>query len=236
MLPKLEERNKAFALRKKGHSYSEILREVPVAKSSLSLWLGKVSLKNPQKYRLVQKQVEFRKLGAIAKRRQRIEKTEKIVKSAISEISQINNKELFLMGVMLYWAEGAKQRKSVSQGVEFSNSDPCMCKIFLAWLRLCLKVPEVDIAPTIYIHESKTKEASNALNYWSNIIGFSVDKFGKTCFTKTVYPRKNKRKDNGKYYGQLRIKVRKSTDLNRKIAGWIKGICLRSGVAGQNGL
>jgi hypothetical protein len=186
MLPKLEERDKAVELRSKGYSFSEILREVPVAKSSLSLWLRKVHIKKSQKYRLNLKQITFRKLGAKAKRKQRIEKTKEIVRSAILDINPITDRELFLMGVVLYWAEGAKQRNAVSQVVEFSNSDPF--------------------------------------------------RFGKTCFTRTVYPRKNKRKDNGKYFGQLRIRVKRSTDLNRKIAGWTKGICLESGVAGQNKL
>ena len=32
------------------------------------------------------------------------------------------------------------------------------------------------------------------------------------------------------YFGLLRIRVRKSTDLNRKISGWIEEICRKWGV------
>jgi len=39
--------------------------------------------------------------------------------------------------------------------------------------------------------------------------------------------RKNQGKD---YYGLVRVKVLKSTDLNRKISGWIKGVCIRCGI------
>jgi len=35
---KLEEKNKAIALRKKGYSYSEILKKVDVSKDTISRW------------------------------------------------------------------------------------------------------------------------------------------------------------------------------------------------------
>ena len=176
--------------------------------------------------------VAISKLGAKAKRKQRIEKTEKIKKGAISEIKQVGDRDLFYMGIMLYWAEGAKSRgTNISQGVDFSNSDPDMCKFFVNWIQTSLKIKSERIGFCIYIHESQKNKFDEALNYWSNIVGFPKEKFNKTCFTKTVYPRKHKREDTGNYYGQLRIKVRKSTDLNRKITGWIEGICLRCGVS-----
>ena len=133
------------------------------------------------------------------------------------------------MGIMLYWAEGAKQRGSnISQGVEFSNSDPNMCKLFLKWLTYALRIPVDRIKLIIYVHESQKERANELLDFWSTLTGFSKDKFGKTCFTTTIYPRKNQRKDNGKYYGQLKIKVKKSTDLNRQIAGWVEGIYIKA--------
>ncbi len=49
MIPKKEERKKAIQLRKKGLSYSKILKQVPVAKSTLSLWLRSVGLTKRQK-------------------------------------------------------------------------------------------------------------------------------------------------------------------------------------------
>ena len=133
------------------------------------------------------------------------------------------------MGVMLYWGEGAKQRVSnISQGVEFLNSDPNMCKLFLKWLNFALGITRDRIRLFVYVHESKKNKANELLDFWSTTTGFSKDKFGKTCFTTTVYPRKKKRKGNGKYYGQLKIKVRKSTDLNRRIAGWTEGVYVKT--------
>ena len=105
---------------------------------------------------------------------------------------------------------------------------------FLKWLQFGLGIKTDRIGFRIYIHESKKNKSNEALEYWSKNVGFSKDMFSRTCFTRTVYPRKKKRDDKDSYHGQLRIKVRRSTDLNRKISGWIDGICLRCGVVEQN--
>jgi hypothetical protein len=49
MIPKFTEKEKAIKLRKSGATYSEVLREVPVSKSTLSLWLRDVGLSKTQK-------------------------------------------------------------------------------------------------------------------------------------------------------------------------------------------
>ena len=235
MVPKKNEKIRAVELRKQGLSYSEILKAVNVSKSTLSLWLRNTTLDENTRFILKEKLVSAQKLGAEAKRRQRIEKVLQIERLSMSEIPALSKDDVFLMGIMLYWAEGTKIRKgSISQRVEFSNSDPNMCRFFMKWLKVCLDIPDNDIVPCIYIHESKNSMQEKVLLHWSQQINFPKDKFGRTCLTKTVYPRKNKRRNRPKYYGQLRIRVKRSTDLNRKIAGWTKGICFKSGVNLQN--
>lgn len=81
----------------------------------------------------------------------------------------------------------------------------------------------------IYIHEThKTSvRIKQVIAYWSSITGFSIDKFDK------IYYKRNKIFSNRKnidYFGLLRIKVKKSTDLNRKITGWIEGIYIQCGI------
>lgn len=235
MRAKLDEKNEAIKLRRQGHSYSEILEKIHVAKSSLSLWLGNLKISKKANNSLKSKLESAQMLGAAARHNQRIIKVAKIEKEAISEIPKIRNRDLFLIGLMLYWGEGAKiSETNISQRVDFSNSDPIMCRIFLKWLRICINISDDNIVPCIYIHESKKGSIENALQYWSKQISFPVEKFGNTCLTKTVYPREKPRKTVESYFGQLRIRVRKSTDLNRKIAGWTKGVCIQSGVVVQN--
>ena len=52
---KQSEKAKAIAFRKEGKTYSEILKKVPVAKSTLSLWLRDVGLSKTQKQKITVK-------------------------------------------------------------------------------------------------------------------------------------------------------------------------------------
>lgn len=48
-------KQKAIRLRKRGHTYSEILRVIPIAKSTLSEWLKEVGLSIPQQQKITEK-------------------------------------------------------------------------------------------------------------------------------------------------------------------------------------
>jgi len=227
--PKLKEIS--LELRGTGRSYSEILKEVQVSKSTLSNWLSDVHLSELQKLRLKKKLQEAQKIGSTARRVQRIDKVQKIKKAAILEIGKISNISLFYMGIMLYWAEGAKEsERSIGEGITFANSDPAMCRLFLKWIKSCLNISDDRIVPRVYIHISRKRKQNLALNFWSKQVGIPTQVFKKTCFSRTKLSNKWRRKDSGKYYGQLRIRITKSTDLNRRVSGWIEGICLQSGI------
>ncbi|MDP3015100.1 MAG: hypothetical protein Q8N28_01670 [bacterium] len=223
-------KEKAINLRKLGFSYSEILKQIPVAKSTLSLWLRSVGLSKKQKQRLTEKKLASMQRGAIAKRNKRIEIVRLIKNKAISEIKNISNRELWLIGVSLYWAEGSKSKPhNISQGVTFSNSDPMMIKVFMEWLRKILKIPENDIKYEIYIHENSKNKVVDSIQYWSKITKASQNKFKYVYFKRNKVNTKRKN-TNENYYGLVRILVNKSTNLNRKISGWIEGILGNCGV------
>jgi orotate phosphoribosyltransferase-like protein len=50
-------KQKAIQLRMNGLTYSEILKCIPVAKSTVSLWLREVDLSVPQKQRITKKRI-----------------------------------------------------------------------------------------------------------------------------------------------------------------------------------
>lgn len=228
---KFDKREEVVRLRKKGFSYSEIRQIIHVSKSSLSLWLKDIILTDEQIKRLRRKGEVARSLGSKALKDERIKRQKRIIGKAISEVKPLDISDLWLVGVMLYWAEGAKQKEyHPSQRVCFSNSDPAMLIVFLCWLRRCLCINAEDILFEIYIHETYKKTREELSRYWSGITGFSLDKL------RTVYYKKNRvhsyRKNRGEnYHGVLRISVRRSTDLNRKITGWTQGICGRLSVS-----
>lgn len=225
-------KEKAIKLRKQGLSYSEILKKIFVSKSTLSLWLQSVKLSKKQKQRLTQKKLEAMSRGWEAIRRKRINKTKEIVKKAKHELAKIkiDPQKLLIIGAILYWAEGSKQKKnSVSQGIIFSNSDPLMIKLFIKWLKQCLKIEDERIKLEIYIHIDQKKRKKEIINYWTQITGYPKGKFDKIYYKR--HNLKSLRKNQGEnYYGLMRVKVRRSADLNRKISGWIQAICEKCGV------
>ena len=220
-------KNLAVNLRRRGLTYSEILVKVPVAKSTLSSWLHSVSLAKKQYQRLTEKKKLAQQKGAAAKHQQRLDLTKKISEEALKEMRRLNNEHLWLAGIMLYWAEGTKEKdSSIGARMAFNNSDPRMIKLFLKWLAEIIKIPARELDFSIYIH--KTANVEKALNFWSKII--PCDKGKIRVYFKRHNPKTNRKNIGDSYNGLLRIVVQKSANLNRKIAAWVEHICNYWGV------
>ena len=207
-------------MRKQGLSYNEILEKISVAKSTLSIWLRDVGIAKKQTQQLTEKRKLAQQKAQQACRNNRIKKEEEIISKAKSEVKKISQKELWLIGTTLYWAEGSKQKENnVSQGVSFGNSDPKMILLFHKWLTECCDITKERLYYRIYIH--KTADLNKAKKFWSELLGEDIKKVHlKNHNPKTLWKHIN----NNDYNGLLRIDVTRSTDLNRKIKGWILGI------------
>jgi hypothetical protein len=222
MISKIKEKKLAIKLRKQGMVYSEILRKVPVAKSTLSLWLRSVGLAKQQRQRITKLRKEAQLKGAEARRRQRITSTNEIKSKARKEIKKISKRELWLIGIALYWAEGNKE-KTKSGRVRLGNTDPYLIKIFLKWLQEICKIPNSEIGFRIYLHENSKYRLDEVKKYWSKNTKFPLARFQKVTWKKHK-PKTNRKNIRINYFGLLDVDVRKSTNLNRKIQGWIEGI------------
>ena len=224
MISKTLEKETAIALRKQGKTYSEILKVVHVAKSTISLWFKEVGLSVPEKQRITEARIAASKRGGAAKRNQRIALQNKIRSLARSEIGVLSPRELFLVGVSLYWAEGNKEKEWRPGGrLGFSNMDPLMLSLFLRWLREIAKTPDDMIGFELYLHESHTPRLQEVLEYWANKLGFCAEEC-KIRFKKTKITATNRRNTGENYFGVIRISVKQSSTLLRKIAGWSEGI------------
>ncbi|MDK2948976.1 MAG: hypothetical protein PWQ56_141 [Patescibacteria group bacterium] len=217
----MEKKQKAIILRKRGLSYSEILREVPVAKSTLSLWLRDVGLAKKQQQRITNKRILSARKGAEKRRNQRIEITKEIKNSSRKDIKEINEKDLWLIGISLHWAEGAKEKNGNSSGIIFSNSDLRMILIFIKWIESVFKIKKSELVYELYIHE--TANIKNAQNYWSKNISIPLNNI-RTYLKKSKINTIRKNSDDD-YYGLIRVRIKKSTNLNRMIDGWVDGVC-----------
>ena len=224
-------KEQAINLRREGKTYREIRMFVPVAKSTLSEWFKEVGLAEIQFQRITDLKIKAQKRGAQRKREIRIESQKLIQQKSATEIKNISIRELWLIGIALYWAEGAKQKEhNPSAGVKFSNSDAKMITLFIRWLKECILVTDDQIKCDVYIHENHKYRLSEVITFWSSEIGFLKEHFTRIYFKKNI-PKKTYRKNNGVLYnGLLRVSIRASSVLNRRISGWIYGITKNCGI------
>ncbi len=221
------EKIEALRLRGKGFSYREILEKVPVAKSTLSLWLRNVGLSNRQKQRLTDKKLAAMKRGWKNAQWIKIKRSLEIRKNAEAELSSLSKRERWLSGIMLYWAEGSKERVlGKAPGIRFSNSDVAMLVLFRSWLMEFLDVRKEQLRYELYIHENA--DWSAAKKFWASKLHISKDSI--RVYFKRNHPKPNRRNIGSSYQGLIRICVLKSISSSRKISGWIGGVYKNWGI------
>ncbi len=196
----------AIELRKKGLSYSEIKNSINIPKSTIAYWLKDVQLSELQTEKLKTRRSEVAKLNSEKRISKILKIIEDVKKSSVKDIKKISKRELWLMGIVLYWRE--KNKNDFRKGVYFSSSNPALIKFFLKWLREIGKIKNEEITFDIFTGKNK-KDIST---YWSEVTGFP-----EKCFSR-VYVQKNGSR------GFLRIRVRASSMLARQITGWIERI------------
>jgi hypothetical protein len=212
-------RAKARELRLRGYTYDQIEAELGCSRSSVSLWVR--DLPKPERH-------DPKEQAKLASRKRwehelavRDEKRRQTKAAAAAEIGKLTDRELFLLGVGLYWAEGGKDKPyDRRENVAFVNSDPGMIEVYLAWLNL-LGVERARLRFTVMIHENA--DVSAAEQYWADLVGADRSAFNKTNIKK--HNPKTVRKNVGdSYRGCLVIKVLKGAELYRRIEGSWYGI------------
>lgn len=211
---KLQEKNIAITLRKKGASYKEILKKIKVSKGTLSVWLRDIKLTPAQQHRLYFT-LKQQNAYAMAKIRQKYKKVEidRILSEAEKEFPiMATTQKNFIPGIMLYWAEGDKSK--TQEGIKFGNSDPAMIKYMMRWFRDVCKVPEQKFRIAVHIHNLLYR--SDALNYWSDITNIPTTQFNKIIIKQTTLGQRRNILYNGTCYIRISNK-----NLFRRISGWL---------------
>ncbi|MEV5511209.1 hypothetical protein [Streptomyces orinoci] len=212
-------RARARELRAQGMTYDQIQLELGVSKSSISLWVRDLPKprKTPEQMREMSEArwAPYRREMAVTRMRTKLD--------AKREIGRMTDRELFLVGVALYWAEGAKSKPHrLQESVVFINSDPGVIQVYRAWLAL-LGVEPQRIQYRVMIHESA--DVASAERYWADLVGIEPAALRKTTLKK--HNPMTVRKNVGEAYrGCLIVQVLKGADLYRRIEGWWYGIVL----------
>ncbi|MEU7029702.1 hypothetical protein AB0A60_23855 [Streptomyces sp. NPDC046275] len=212
-------RARARELRLEGKTYDQIQVELGCSKSSISLWVR--DLPKPERKRTREEASAIARRGWEAKLRIREEERQRVKRTAAQAVGALSDRELFLLGVALYWAEGTKDKPyERRERVTFVNSDPGMIRTFLAWLDLLGVEPERRTYH-VMIHENADVVAAE--RYWAEIVDTAPEAFGRTSL-KRHNPKTGRKNTADGYHGCLTVRVRGSADLYRRIEGAWCGI------------
>ena len=209
-------RAKARELRAEGKTYDEIEEALGVSRSSVSLWVR--DLPRPPRRKPPEDRREYMEREHWAPRRERRELERQAVKDgAAAEVGRMSERELFLVGVALYWSEGAKDKPySRRECVTLINSDPGLIRVYLAWLDL-LGVDRSALRFRLSIHESA--DVAKAQEYWAALTGVPVGE-QQSPSLKKHNPQTARYNTGDDYRGCLVVKVLGGADLYRRIEGW----------------
>lgn len=222
MRRKQKEFEQALVLRKKGKSIRQIAKILGISPSTAHLWCKDITLTFRQLEKIKRRRINIKHLRNLAKQShlEKLSRVKRLYDEAKAEINPLTNQELFLTGLALYWAEGFKSLKEGRLG--FCNSDPSMIKFIIKWFTKALRIKKEDFilrAEFNFSHKDRTEVIEN---FWAQLTKIPKNQFEKSFYHRSIwlkeYPNRNT------YFGVLRIRVRRSSELLNKMRGWIKGL------------
>ena len=222
-MSKSESRKLVQAFRRLGLSIKEIAAKCGVSASTVSLWCRDIILTEEQVRDLHGKMIDAghrgRIIGAHMNRQKREESVVDCRKWAMNAINTVEKRDLFMIGIGIYWGEGSKSDRG---NLSFVNSDPRMILLICRWLEIFFDVVRADLIPRISVNESHRNRHDQILNYWSNLLELPKSSFRRTIFIHSLQKKVYENRDE--YYGLLILRVRKSTIIKRKILALLENI------------
>ncbi len=197
---RLKDRQKAIEFRKMGMSYSEIMEAIPnLSKGTLSHWISRARLTTSERKFIDARLSEKVSAGRLKAAQTLREKKQKKLKAIEIEGDRLFKKykkeKLFRLGIVLYWAEGAKTTERIS----FMNSDVSLITLMTKWFLRYFSFPSEKYRLRLFAHEVYKNEKCEI--YWQALLPFD-----KSQYLQTVYkPSPHTKKRNKAYKGCLRI-------------------------------
>jgi transposase-like protein len=116
-----KDKEKAIILRKRGLSYSDIKREMGINKSTLSGWLRDMPLSEERIKELrANNPVRIERYRNTMKNKRDF-RLNNVFKKVSLDIGKLTEREVFIAGLFLYWAEGGKTK---SYTTVLTNTNP----------------------------------------------------------------------------------------------------------------
>lgn len=215
-LQRWERRELARELRALGLSYREISAIIPASKGSISNWCRDVSVSPEQAARLRALGPSPTQRAAMAARKRHRAAEVRSTRRAEATIEAIPllTDASFVAGLVAYWSEGAKN----GSGARFANSDPCLARLFIAWVERFLQTPRSRMRAYLNIHADQDEQA--CIGYWAHELGFSLEQFGKTF----IKPDGTGHRKAILYHGTISIRLPGGGATLDRILGWIDAL------------
>ncbi len=217
-MAKSAEKIQARELRRAGRSIRSIAQQLKVSKSSASLWCEDIQLTaeqitllddkaRPARYAAILK-------GAQANHQRKLDRIAYWEQEAVKDIGIVGKRELFFIGLGLYFGEGSKK-----EYFQFTNSSPELIKLCIEWLKL-LNISTQELNCRVFINEIHRERAEIVQNRWVEITGIPKDNFAPVTFIQSKLKKLYENHDT--YLGVLAIRAYKSSELFYRILGLMK--------------
>ena len=205
-------------LRRLGMSYGEIMMLIDVKKSTLATWCRDVEL--TQEQLLAIKERTGSRVGIPVdtnwRRREEITLLRQIAREQMPELAL---DPLWVAGLIMYWAEGAKTRNHVSM----ANTDPRVLRLFIMWVRTFL---HPDAMFTLHLHLHEGNRETKAKDYWKSQTDLGDANFHKTF----IKPAGTGHRKNHLEHGICTVKLRRAADPWNIVMEWIDAAANHFGV------
>ncbi len=172
---KLKERERARQLRAQAWTINEIVAELGVSKSSVSIWVRDVEFDEATR---AARAGANRRRGARRRGPNRLQtrkhaEIDRLLAAGRERVGTLSDRDLLIAGTALYAGEGDK----TDGVVKFANSDPRMIALFCWWLRRFFEIDETRLRVRLYLHQGLDLDAAN--QFWSELTDIPLSQFGK---------------------------------------------------------
>lgn len=175
-------KSRAFELRQSGKTYGEIVKELGLAKSTISYWFND-SVDNETKESNRLKNIEASKIRLLEfrknKNRELLLSYDNAIKEAGDQFEKYKSEPLFVAGLMLYAGEGDKTTRC---HIRISNSNWKLHEIFIKFLAKYLDFKREKVALQILCYPDNNIE--EVKEYWSNNLKIFKGRFHKVQIIK----------------------------------------------------
>ncbi|HEV3478635.1 MAG TPA: hypothetical protein VG144_04210 [Gaiellaceae bacterium] len=194
---KTQERLEARRIRREeGASMKRIARRLGVSVSSVSLWVRDIELSSEQRTALQNKVSGGWAANAVAGRKRRLASQEygrEVVRDA---------DPMFVAGIMLFWAEGAKARNEVA----IVNSDSELVRFFVRFLRRYYRVPDERFRVACNLFADHVARQRQIERFWLDTLELPSSCLRKSMIN--VYSKYSQKKRKGRLpYGTCKLVV-----------------------------